>query len=104
MRPGGEYTYAGLSASLCRGAFERPWLPLSMWKAFFQRSLIIGVRAGPTVFLMAFCVGSVLAMVLVEQLEELSMEVTVPRAIWIILSEQRAPMHAAAACIWRSVA
>ena len=53
MRAGGEYTYAGLSASLCRGALERPWLPLSMWKAFFQRSLIIGVRATPTVFLMA---------------------------------------------------
>src|SRR5258707_3799568 len=95
MRPDGEYTYAGLSASLCRGAFERPWLPLSMWKAFFQRSLIIGVRAVPTVFLMAFCVGSVLAMVLVEQLQELSMEETVPRLIWIILNQQLAPMLAA---------
>ena len=103
MRPGGEYTYAGLSASLCRGAFERPWLPLSMWKAFFQRSLIIGVRAVPTVFLMAFCVGSVLAMVLVEQLQELSMEETVPRLIWIILNQQLAPMLAAVVFIGRSV-
>jgi len=103
MRAGGEYTYAGLSASLCRGAFERPWLPLSMWKAFFQRSLIIGVRAVPTVFLMAFCVGSVLAMVLVEQLQELSMEETVPRLIWIILNQQLAPMLAAVVFIGRSV-
>jgi phospholipid/cholesterol/gamma-HCH transport system permease protein len=103
MRAGGEYTYAGLSASLCRGAFERPWLPLSMWKAFFQRSLTIGVRAVPTVFLMAFCVGSVLAMVLVEQLQELSMEETVPRLIWIILNQQLAPMLAAVVFIGRSV-
>jgi phospholipid/cholesterol/gamma-HCH transport system permease protein len=103
MRAGGEYTYAGLSASLCRGALERPWLPLSMWKAFFQRSLTIGVRATPTVFLMAFCVGSVLAMVLVEQLQELSMEETVPRLIWIILNQQLAPMLAAVVFIGRSV-
>jgi len=103
MKAGGEYTYAGLSASLCRGAFERPWLPLSMWKAFFQRSLIIGVRAAPTVFLMAFCVGAVLAMVLVEQLQELSMEETVPRLIWIILNQQLAPMLAAVVFIGRSV-
>ena len=103
MRAGGEYTYAGLSASLCRGAFERPWLPLSMWKAFFRRSLIIGVRAVPTVFLMAFCVGSVLAMVLVEQLQELSMEETVPRLVWIILNQQLAPMLAAVVFIGRSV-
>ena len=39
MKPGGEYTYAGLSMSLCRGALERPWLPLTMWKALFNRSL-----------------------------------------------------------------
>ncbi len=103
MRAGGEYTYAGLSASLLRGALERPWLPLSMWKAFFQRSRIIGVRAVPTVFLMAFCVGSVLAMVLVEQLQELSMEETVPRLIWIILNQQLAPMLAAVVFIGRSV-
>jgi phospholipid/cholesterol/gamma-HCH transport system permease protein len=103
MRAGGEYTYAGLSASLCRGALERPWLPLSMWKAFFQRSLIIGVRATPTVFLMAFCVGSVLAMVLIEQLQELSMEETVPRLVWIILNQQLAPMLAAVVFIGRSV-
>ena len=103
MRLGGEYTYAGLSASLCRGALERPWLPLSMWKAFFQRSMIIGVRAVPTVFLMAFCVGSVLAMVLVEQLANLSMEETVPRLIWIILNQQLAPMLAAVVFIGRSV-
>ena len=64
MKPGGEYTYAGLSMSLCRGALERPWLPLTMWKAFFNRSLGIGVRAVPTVFLMAFCVGFVLTLVL----------------------------------------
>ena len=103
MRAGGEYTYAGLSASLFRGALERPWLPLNMWKAFFQRSLIIGVRAVPTVFLMAFCVGSVLAMVLIEQLQELSMEETVPRLIWIILNQQLAPMLAAVVFIGRSV-
>ena len=103
MRIGGEYTYAGLSASLCRGALERPWLPLSMWKAFFQRSMIIGVRAVPTVFLMAFCVGSVLAMVLAEQLADLSMEETVPRLVWIILNQQLAPMLAAVVFIGRSV-
>ena len=103
MRLGAEYTYAGLSASLCRGALERPWLPLSMWKAFFQRSMIIGVRAVPTVFLMAFCVGSVLAMVLIEQLQELSMEETVPRLVWIILNQQLAPMLAAVVFIGRSV-
>src|SRR5881398_2053496 len=103
MRLGGEYTYAGLSASLCRGALERPWLPLSMWKAFFQLSLGIGVRAVPTVFLMAFCVGAVLAMVLIEQLQELSMEETVPRLIWIILNQQLAPMLAAVVFIGRSV-
>jgi phospholipid/cholesterol/gamma-HCH transport system permease protein len=103
MRAGGEYTYAGLSASLFRGALERPWLPLSMWKAFFQRSLIVGVRAVPTVFLMAFCVGSVLAMVLIEQLQELSMEETVPRLVWIILNQQLAPMLAAVVFIGRSV-
>jgi phospholipid/cholesterol/gamma-HCH transport system permease protein len=103
MRVGGEYSYAGLSASLCRGALERPWLPLSMWKAFFQRSMIIGVRAVPTVFLMAFCVGSVLAMVLIEQLANLSMEETVPRLIWIILNQQLAPMLAAVVFIGRSV-
>ena len=103
MRLGGEYTYAGLSASLCRGALERPWLPLSMWKAFFQRSMIIGVRAVPTVFLMAFCVGSVLAMVLEEQLRDLSMEETVPRLVWIILNQQLAPMLAAVVFIGRSV-
>ena len=103
MRLGGEYTYAGLSASLFRGALERPWLPLSMWKAFFQRSMIIGVRAVPTVFLMAFCVGSVLAMVLIEQLENLSMEETVPRLVWIILNQQLAPMLAAVVFIGRSV-
>jgi phospholipid/cholesterol/gamma-HCH transport system permease protein len=74
-----------------------------MWKAFFRRSLIIGVRAVPTVFLMAFCVGSVLAMVLVEQLQELSMEETVPRLIWIILNQQLAPMLAAVVFIGRSV-
>src|SRR2546428_13030394 len=101
MSPGGECPYAGLSASLCRGAFERPWLPLSMWKAFFQRSLIIGVRAVPTVFLMAFCVGSVVAIVLIEQLQELSMEETVPRLIWIILNQQLAPMLAAGVFIGR---
>src|SRR2546421_11198695 len=95
MKLGGEYTYAGLSTSLCRGALERPWLPLTMWKAFFNRSLDIGVRAVPTVFLMAFCVGAVLAMVLVEQLQELSMEETVPRLVWIILNQQLAPMLAA---------
>lgn len=103
MRLGGEYTYAGLSASLCRSALERPWLPLSLWKAFFQRSMIIGVRAVPTVFLMAFCVGSVLAMVLIEQLQELSMEETVPRLVWIILNQQLAPMLAAVVFIGRSV-
>src|SRR5438128_11173185 len=94
MNPGREYSYAGLSISLCRGALERPWLPLTMWKAFFNRSLDIGVRAVPTVFRMAFCVGSVVAIVLIEQLQELSMEETVPRLIWIILNQQLAPMLA----------
>jgi phospholipid/cholesterol/gamma-HCH transport system permease protein len=74
-----------------------------MWKSFFQRSLTIGVRAVPTVFLMAFCVGSVLAMVLVEQLETLGMEENVPRLIWIILNQQLAPMLAAVVFIGRSV-
>jgi len=103
MKPGREYSYAGLSISLCRGALERPWLPLTMWKAFFNRSLDIGVRAVPTVFLMAFCVGSVVAIVLIEQLQELSMEETVPRLIWIILNQQLAPMLAAVVFIGRSV-
>jgi len=74
MKSGGEYTYAGLSMSLCRGVLERPWLPLTMWKGFFNRSLGIGVRAEPTVFLMAFSVGFVLALVLETQLANLSME------------------------------
>lgn len=97
------YTYAGLSASLCRGALGRPFLPLTMWKAFFQRALAIGVKAAPTAFLMAFCVGLVIALVLEKQLAKLSMEETVPRLIWIILNQQLAPMLAAVVFIGRSV-
>src|SRR5262245_49142954 len=103
MKPGGEYTYAGLSMSLCRGALERPWLPLTMWKAFFDRSLGIGVRAVPTVFLMAFCVGCVVALVLQAELAKLSMEESVPRLIWVMLNQQVAPMLAAVVFIGRSV-
>ena len=103
MKPGGEYTYAGLSMSLCRGALERPWLPLTMWKAFFNRSLGIGVRAVPTVFLMAFCVGCVIALVLQAELAKLSMEESVPRLIWIMLNQQLAPMLTAVVFIGRSV-
>jgi len=103
MKPGGEYGYAGLSTSLCRGAMERPWLPLMMWKAFFKRSLDIGVRAVPTVFLMAFCVGFVLALVLETQLANLSMEESVPRLIWLMLNQQLAPMLTAVVFIGRSV-
>src|SRR2546429_4814803 len=65
--------------------------------------MISGVRAVPTAFLMAFCVGSVLAMVLIEQLENLSMEETVPRLVWIILNQQLAPMLAAVVFLGRSV-
>src|SRR5262245_49343487 len=100
MKPGGEYTYAGLSMSLCRGALERPWLPLTMWKAFFDRSLGIGVRAVPTVFLMAFCV---VGLVLQAELAKLSMEESVPRLIWVMLNQQVAPMLAAVVFIGRSV-
>ena len=103
MRPGREYSYAGLSMSLCRGALERPWLPLTMWKAFFDRSLEIGVRAVPTVFLMAFCVGCVIALVLQDELAKLSMEESVPRLIWIMLNQQLAPMLTAVVFIGRSV-
>ena len=103
MRPGREYSYAGLSMSLCRGALERPWLPLTMWKAFFNRSLEIGVRAVPTVFLMAFCVGCVIALVLQDELAKLSMEESVPRLIWIMLNQQLAPMLTAVVFIGRSV-
>jgi phospholipid/cholesterol/gamma-HCH transport system permease protein len=103
MKPGSEYTYAGLSTSLCRGLLERPWLPLTMWKAFFQRSLAIGVRAAPTVFLMAGCVGFVIALVLQIQLSKLSMEDRVPHLIWIILNQQLAPMLTAVVFIGRSV-
>ena len=103
MRPGREYSYAGLSMSLCRGALERPWLPLTMWKAFFNRSLEIGVRAVPTVFLMAFCVGCVIALVLQDELAKLSMEESVPRLIWIMLNQQVAPMLTAVVFIGRSV-
>ena len=103
MKGPGEYTYAGLSLSLCRGVLERPFLPLSMWKMFFQRALAIGVRAAPTAFLMAFCVGLVIALVLEKQLAKLSMEETVPRLIWIILNQQLAPMLAAVVFIGRSV-
>src|SRR5690242_12971386 len=103
MKTGSEYTYAGLSTSLCRGLLERPWLPLTMWKAFFQRSLTIGVRAAPTVFLMAGCVGFVIALVLQIQLSKLSMEDRVPHLIWIILNQQLAPMLAAVVFIGRSV-
>jgi phospholipid/cholesterol/gamma-HCH transport system permease protein len=103
MKPGGEYTYAGLSMSLCRGALERPWLPLTMWKAFFNRSLDIGVRAVPTVFLMAFCVGCVITLVLQAELAKLSMEESVPRLIWLMLNQQLAPMLAAVVFIGRSV-
>ena len=103
MKLGREHSYAGLSVSLCRGALERPWLPRTMWKAFFNRSLGIGVRAVPTVFLMAFCVGFVLALVLETQLAQLSMEQSVPRLIWIILNQQLAPMLTAVVFIGRSV-
>src|SRR5215475_2878171 len=103
MKPGGEYTYAGLSIALCRGALERPWLPLTMWKTFFNRSLGIGVRAVPTVFLMAFCVGTVIALVLQEELAKLSMEESVPRLIWLMLNQQLAPMLTAVVFIGRSV-
>src|SRR5260370_9067311 len=98
MKPGGEYTYAGLSMSLCRGALERPWLPLTMWKAFFNRSLGIGVRAVPTVFLMAFCVGCVITLVLQAELAKLSMEESVPRLVWLMLNPQHAPLLAAGVC------
>jgi len=103
MKPGREYSYAGLFVSLFRGALERPWLQLTMCKSFFKRSLNIGVRAVPTVFLMAFCVGFVLALVLETQLANLSMEESVPRLIWIILNQQLAPMLAAVVFIGRSV-
>jgi phospholipid/cholesterol/gamma-HCH transport system permease protein len=103
MKLGHEYSYAGLSVSLCRGAVERPWLPRTMWKAFFNRSLGIGIRAVPTVFLMAFCVGFVLALVLETQLAQLSMEQSVPKLIWIILNQQLAPMLTAVVFIGRSV-
>ena len=103
MKTGGEYTYAGLSMSLCRGALERPWLPLTMWKAFFNRSLGIGVRAVPTVFLMAFCVGCVIALVLQAELAKLSLEESVPRLIWLMLNQQLAPMLTAVVFIGRSV-
>lgn len=103
MKPGGEYTYAGLSMSLFRGAVERPWLPVTMWKAFFNRSLGIGVRAVPTVFLMAFCVGCVIALVLQAELATLSMEESVPRLIWLMLNQQLAPMLTAVVFIGRSV-
>lgn len=103
MKPGREYSYAGLCTSLCRGALERPWLPLSLWKAFFKRSLGIGVRAAPTVFLMAVCVGCVLALVLETELANLSMEERVPRLIWIILNQQLAPILTAVVFIGRSV-
>jgi phospholipid/cholesterol/gamma-HCH transport system permease protein len=103
MKLGGEYTYAGLSMSLCRGALERPWLPPSMWKAFFNRSLSIGVRAVPTVFLMAFCVGCVITLVLQDELAKLSQEERVPRLIWLMLNQQLAPMLSAVVFIGRSV-
>src|SRR5262245_17669892 len=103
MKPRREYSYAGLCTSLFRGALERPWLPLSLWKAFFNRSLGIGVRAAPTVFLMALCVGCVLALVLATQLANLSMEESVPRLIWIILNQQLAPILTAVVFIGRSV-
>jgi phospholipid/cholesterol/gamma-HCH transport system permease protein len=103
MKAGSEYTYAGLSSSLVRGLVERPWLPLTMWKAFFQRALAIGVRSAPTVFLMAACVGFVIALVLQIQLSKLSMEDRVPHLIWIILNQQLAPMLTAVVFIGRSV-
>jgi phospholipid/cholesterol/gamma-HCH transport system permease protein len=103
MKLGGEYTYAGLSMSLCRGALERPWLPSTMWKAFFNRSLGIGVRAVPTVFLMAFCVGCVITLVLQDELAKLSQEERVPRLIWLMLNQQLAPMLTAVVFIGRSV-
>ena len=103
MKPGSEYTYAGLSTSLCRGLLERPWLPSTMWKEFFQRSLAIGVRAAPTVFLMAGCVGFVIALVLQLQLSKMSMEDRVPKLIWIIMNQQLAPMLTAVVFIGRSV-
>ncbi len=103
MKTGNEYTYTGLSVSLGRGLLERPWLPLTMWKAFFQRSLDIGVRAAPTVFLMAGCVGFVIALVLQMQLARLGMEDRVPKLIWIILNQQLAPMLTAVVFIGRSV-
>ena len=103
MKLGHEYSYAGLSVALCRGALERPWLPRTMWKTFFNRSLGIGIRAVPTVFLMAFCVGFVLALVLETQLAQLSMEQSVPKLILIIMNQQLAPMLTAVVFIGRSV-
>lgn len=104
MKPGSEYSYPSVAAALVRGALERPWLPASMWKAFFQRALSVGVRSAPTVFLMSLCVGLVIALVLQEQLSKLSMEDRVPRMIWIILNQQLAPLLTATVFIGRSVA
>lgn len=104
LKPGSEYTYPGLSTAIFRGALERPWLPPSMWKTFFQRALSVGVRAAPTVFLMSLCVGFVIALVLQEQLAKLSMQDRVPRLIWVILNQQLAPLLTATVFIGRSVA
>ncbi len=104
MKPGSEYSYPSLVASMVRGLLQRPWLPASMWKAFFQRALSVGVRSAPTVFLMSLCVGLVIALVLQEQLSKLSMEDRVPRMIWIILNQQLAPLLTATVFIGRSVA
>jgi len=86
-----------------RGALERPWLPRPMWKSFFQRSVSIGVRSAPTGFLMAFCAGYVIAIVLQMQLSKLDMTDMVPEMVWNVLTEQLAPILTAVVFIGRSV-
>jgi phospholipid/cholesterol/gamma-HCH transport system permease protein len=99
----GAVTYVRLARDLSISIIQRPLMGLETWRAFVARSLVIGVRAAPTLFVMAFSIGFVIALVLQAQLAQLGMDDRVPRLIWIILNEQLAPVLTAVVFIGRSV-
>jgi phospholipid/cholesterol/gamma-HCH transport system permease protein len=103
MSTGAAYTYAGIMGALGRGAARRPLIPPSMRTVFYRRALSVGIRAAPTAFLMALCVGGVITLVLQAQLATLSMDERVPGIVWIVLTQQLAPLLIAVVFIGRSV-
>jgi phospholipid/cholesterol/gamma-HCH transport system permease protein len=99
----GSVTYFALARNLSVTIFRRQIFGRQTWRLFISRSVLIGVRAGPTLFVMAFAIGFVIALVLQAQLAQLGMDDRVPRLMWIILNEQLAPVLTAVVFIGRSV-